>query len=30
MNNFYPISFNNHTKIKEGHNMFDAQLVAKL
>lgn len=30
MNNFYPISFNNQTKIKEGHNMFDAQLVAKL
>lgn len=30
MNNFYPISFNNLTKIKEGHNMFDAQLVAKL
>ena len=30
MNNFYPISFNNQTKMKEGHNMFDAQLVAKL
>mgnify|MGYP006080919357 FL=1 len=30
MNDFYPISFSNQNKIKEGHNMFDAQLVAKL
>ena len=30
MNDSYPISFNTKNNIKEGHNMFDAQLVAKL
>ena len=30
MNDFYIISFSNQNKIREGHNIFDAQLVAKL